>query len=595
MQTQHPHPQDPFVVLPTFHAEADNPGDVLVIVQECDFYVHRDLLWFSSSFFRDLLQENWAEGLLADNEEARQQESEATDDDKSSNPPSSEAVEKMAESEPIDANGSASSDASPFVLTSSSPQESKDKEKEKEKHTSYHTAQLNFDDPASTRTSTGPEGVSPVVNGGSTSAQTIVNPSFPFSPSSRSDNLPTRDTDRSALAISPTLSLQNLQLLETPPGSPRRRMLQASSSRSAEDPSPDRNRFRTPPAAPIVHHQRHRPISKPRGVIVSVLRLEEEQPSTFQSFLSAVYPHLRLAVSWRNIGNLMTFSDKYGVNPSLLYEPCRTFLEASLTGNPIEAMRLAEHFGLQGVFKEASKHVLDLYAVWSTSELSVLSKETLLKLERKRSWFLERLLKLSVSNPQRDFECQALCPHQEVCAEALQQRWNAAYNAAFRFGPPQPTSVWKHLRELEGGGPPLTQSACENACRTWVQTRFDRMFELGLAGPRTRSQFLYILLDDSVLAKKAIRRRIRADQLPAPSGSQAQQQQPQQPQQQQQQQQQQTQAQPHPPMAAVVGLNGPLGGGGSLVSMSTMGSTGGGLGMISLPSAGMGLSGLQEG
>ncbi|CAD6907489.1 unnamed protein product [Tilletia controversa] len=565
-QQQQHHLQDPFVVLPTFHAEADNSGDVLVIVQECDFYVHRDLLWFSSSFFRDLLQENWAEGLLADAEEARQ-EPDVDDDDRSPIPPS-EAVEKMAESnETIDSSGPASLDASPFALTSSSSQLLREKDKS------------NVDDPASNRPSPGREGASPAgTSVPPTPAPAFINRSLLLSPSSRSDNLPLRETDRNTATISPTLSLQNLQLLETPPGSPRRRMLLASSSRSVEEPSPDRDRFRSFPA-PVIH-QRHRPISKPRGVIVTVLRLEEEQPSTFQSFLCAVYPHLRLAVSWRNIGNLMTFSDKYGVNPSLLYDPCRTFLEASLTGNPIEAMRLAEHFGLQGVFKEASKHVLDLYAVWSTTELSVLSKETLIKLERKRSWFLERLLKLSVSNPQRDFECQPLCPSQNVCAEALQARWNAAYAASFRFGPPQPTVVWKHLRELEGGGPPLTLSACENACRVWVQTRFDRMFELGLAGPRTRSQFLYILLDDTVLAKKLLRRRIRADQLPAPSGSQS-----------QQQQQTQAQAQIQQPGAAAVAVAGGAGGGGGpVLNMSTTGSA---LGMISVASSG--LLGTQDG
>lgn len=568
--SQAPKPAESFVVASTFRGDADNAGDVLIIVQDTDFYVHRDLLWFSSSFFRDLLRENWAEGQLADDEEAALHRGEVDNDReevKSSvggalEPQASQAgdsgepleaavsksisnvVEAPPPQPPQSAEAALPDDAStanpPVILSEATDTAATDHEAQR---LSYHTAQLHFDD-ASTSAPKSPvkeEQQSTLFpsatpsKGARTPGQTpTTDPTPLLSPTARSEALPSRETDPT-IAISPTLSLQDLQLLETPPSSPRTKMLLATSSpfrsadglatssapasTSAATISPERDQVgqRYPEGTTRVKVQRHRPISKPRGVIVTVLRLEEEEPSIFQSFLSAIYPHLRLAVSWRNIGHLMSFSDKYGVNQTLLFEPCRLFLEASLTGNPIEAMRLAEQFGLQGVFKEASKHVLDLYSVWSTHELSVLSKETLIKLERKRSWFLERLLKFSVANPQRDYECHSACPNPDTCAEALQARWNAAYLAAFRFGPPQPTIVWKHLRELEGGGPPLTHSACETACRTWVQTRFDRMFELGLAGPRARSQFLYILLDDTVLAKKAIRRRIRADQLPAPA------------------------------------------------------------------------------
>ncbi|KAK0569272.1 hypothetical protein OC861_001087 [Tilletia horrida] len=638
MHAHHPHlQQDPFVVHPTFRADADNSGDVLIIVQDVDFYVHRDLLWFASSFFRDLLQENWAEGHLADQDEPPQHGSLATETATTALERAAQAIaqeeaeelqlqlrqhqEQQAQPEresastgpgphdtvtqhhevttdeatPNDASskeGIKTNDQSTDSGTSPTPvatentaaiSTTRDSSSSagialsplisQSKRASYHTAQIALDEPSPTPSEHNPTGNTSGEATSSTTSRQQTQAQFLLSPTSRSETLPSRSASREGQVISPALSLQNLQLLETPPGSPIRpsrhitatiagtiHMTSSVSNANlaaqppipsaSSSPSPDRfHRSGSTPATAVAATIRHRPISKPRGVIVSVLRLTEESPSTFQSFLSACYPHLRLSVTWRNIGSLMLFSDKYGVQPALLYDPCRMFLEASLTGNPIEAMRLAEQFGLQGVFKEASKHVLDLYAVWSSAELSVLSKETLLKLERKRSWFLERLLKLSVANPQRDYECQPHCPNPQLCAEALQARWTAAYNTAFRFGPPQPTLVWRHLRELEGAtgassttlagsnnGPggagggsssssgsgqtplPLALTACENSARNWVQTRFDRMFELGLAaGPRARSQFLYILLDDSVLAKKAIRRRIRADQLlPAP-------------------------------------------------------------------------------
>ena len=163
----------------------------------------------------------------------------------------------------------------------------------------------------------------------------------------------------------------------------------------------------------------------------------------------------------------MRFTDKYAV--PFLRRSCTSWLRVALAGRPIEAMALGEQHGLEDVYKDASRSVLDNMTSWEPEELAVLSGETLLKLERKRTWFLERLLKLGLANPARDYECCAACPDPGFCARSLQERWQAAYAASFRFGPPQPSVIWRHLRELEGGGAGQPLAACHKTSQAWVQ------------------------------------------------------------------------------------------------------------------------------
>ncbi|SNX86149.1 uncharacterized protein MEPE_04858 [Melanopsichium pennsylvanicum] len=250
--------------------------------------------------------------------------------------------------------------------------------------------------------------------------------------------------------------------------------------------------------------------------LIAMIDLVEESPSTFHDFLRHTYPHLDLSVTWYNCGPLLRFSDKFQV--PFLRRSCLNFLRAALAGRPIEAMRLAELHGIDDLYKEASRHVLDNYTAWGAEELEVLSKETLLKLERKRTWFLERLLKLGLANPGRDYECTSNCPDPGHCAKVLHERWISAYSNAFRFSPPQPSVIFRCLRELDNASSSVGSSAgtggcgegatsssattrmlssCQQAARVWVQGLFDRMFELGTLHTAGRL-FLAIKLDAQV-------------------------------------------------------------------------------------------------
>ena len=151
---------------------------------------------------------------------------------------------------------------------------------------------------------------------------------------------------------------------------------------------------------------------------------------------------------------------------------CTSFLSSYAAGNPIKAMSIAEMLSLPDLYKEGSKFVLDNLTGWSASELDTLSHETRWKLEKKRSWFLERLLKLSLSNVGRDYPCAATCPDPTHCARLLEEKWRQAYFAANRFGSPSPSITYRYLRQLDV--PPflmLERSACDSFARGWVLDR----------------------------------------------------------------------------------------------------------------------------
>ncbi|KAK2467764.1 hypothetical protein APHAL10511_000059 [Amanita phalloides] len=211
----------------------------------------------------------------------------------------------------------------------------------------------------------------------------------------------------------------------------------------------------------------------------AIIVLKEEKASTFHDLLKFVYPHLECTITWNNVEGLMSMSHKLCL-PTLQRE-CLTFLLTHAAGKPIKALRMAELFEEEELYREASRFVLDNPGGWSEHELNTLSKETLLKLEKRRNWFLERVLKLGLTMIAKEYQCCPTCPDPPVCARLLEDKWRQAYHSVFRFGPPQPSMVFRYLRMLEGVSPPLslTQTACQASARAFTATLFDRMFSLG--------------------------------------------------------------------------------------------------------------------
>ncbi len=133
------------------------------------------------------------------------------------------------------------------------------------------------------------------------------------------------------------------------------------------------------------------------------------------------YNSLVCTITWNNVEGLMNISHKLSV-PSLQQE-CLTFLLKSAAGRPIKALRIAELFEEEELYREASRFVLDNPGGWSEHELNTLSQETLLKLEKRcascapadpsllksrtlrRNWFLERVLKLGLTMIAKEYQC----------------------------------------------------------------------------------------------------------------------------------------------------------------------------------------------
>ncbi|KAJ3514632.1 hypothetical protein NLJ89_g2274 [Agrocybe chaxingu] len=122
---------------------------------------------------------------------------------------------------------------------------------------------------------------------------------------------------------------------------------------------------------------RRHPKNGPDAVIV----LKEEKASTFHDFLKFVYPQMECTITWNNVGSLMNLAHKLCV-PSLQNE-CLTFLLTHAAGKPIKAMRIAEIYQEEELYRESSRFVLDNPGGWTEHELNTLTQETLLKLEKK--------------------------------------------------------------------------------------------------------------------------------------------------------------------------------------------------------------------
>ena len=77
----------------------------------------------------------------------------------------------------------------------------------------------------------------------------------------------------------------------------------------------------------------------------------------------------------------MNISHKLHV--SSLQKECLTFLLTHAAGRPIKAMRIAELFDEEELYRESSRFVLDNPGGWSEEEMGTLSQATLLKLEKR--------------------------------------------------------------------------------------------------------------------------------------------------------------------------------------------------------------------
>jgi hypothetical protein len=115
--------------------------------------------------------------------------------------------------------------------------------------------------------------------------------------------------------------------------------------------------------------------------------------SLFDSFAS-----LECTITWNNAESLFNISNKARCAPYLkficlfisqklcvpsLQRECLKFLLTHAAGRPIKALRIAEIFEEEELYRESSRFVLDNPGGWTEQELDTLSRDTLLKLEKR--------------------------------------------------------------------------------------------------------------------------------------------------------------------------------------------------------------------
>jgi|ERR1700761_1633392 len=88
---------------------------------------------------------------------------------------------------------------------------------------------------------------------------------------------------------------------------------------------------------------------------------------------------LTCLITWKNVEGLLNISHKLVVQS--LQESCSSFLLTHAAGNPVKAMRLAEIYNDENLYRESSRFVLDNPDGWQ--DITSLLQETQLKLERK--------------------------------------------------------------------------------------------------------------------------------------------------------------------------------------------------------------------
>ncbi|WOO81997.1 uncharacterized protein LOC62_04G005502 [Vanrija pseudolonga] len=490
---------DDIEIHPTFRPDSALPGRVKVVVGRHTFWCHKEVLWFSSPFFNALLQGSWAETRGTSGEEA-QPPSSPTDTDLAhtdidggrrsrSEGHATEQEEPAAilEPAPKPAAGPSSSAILPERETAAS-----DSGHKSHKSSVYLDA---LDDGPSVadilrelrempdpRTVTTPlealldrDRQSPLTRPSSSPLIPLGSSSVPTSPmaqprrSTESQSPLSSSLPRSSALLppplsSPPLALQPGHTLPAPPA-----VTTALARRRGPSSSyPEQSAVLAWPGS-----KHHVGLDK----VDAVVELHES-PSAFQDFLFWAYPHLECKVTWTNVEGLLALSSKLLV--PALQKLCEHFLMTHASGRPIVALSLAELHGNAELFREASRFVLD-QATWDPAELESLSEQTQLKLSKRRTWFLERLLKLGSIDVKKEYTCRPDCPDASRCSSQLDEKWRQAHQAVSRYGPPQPSVAFRCLRQLETfpTNPSLVMPhpLCQSTAKGWVMTLFDRMFQ----------------------------------------------------------------------------------------------------------------------
>jgi len=430
--------REPIDIDEAFTKNSKFPGTVKIVVESTTFWAHKEVLWFSSPFFQAALSGNWAE---------------------TGRPLSMSSV--ITISQPPVVPGDKIHPDAPTAMTFAPVDPDLDPD------------ELDIDLSESSEPEVIESSTSTIVRSGKDDKQ-VPGSAVELDTGSETDSEAQKKAHEAA-------RMESLEKLQKGAGGNAAAGSAESHRNTGKDQGEGIVKLSWKRGNAQMSSGRYQTTNNPDAVIL----LKEEKASTFHDFLRFVYPGMECTITWNNVEGLMNIGNKLCV-PSL-QRICLNFLLTHAAGRPIKAMRIAELFEEEELYREASRFVLDNPGGWPEQELNTLSSETLLKLEKRRTWFLERVLKLGLVQIAKEYECCPSCPDPLTCARLLDEKWRQAYQAVFRFGPCQPSMVFRYLRTLEGVSPPLALShlTCQTTAKAFIATLFDRMFSLGVRGSGT--------------------------------------------------------------------------------------------------------------
>ncbi|THH03548.1 hypothetical protein EW146_g10411, partial [Bondarzewia mesenterica] len=349
--------EDPIDVDQTFTKRYEFPGTVKIVVESTTFWAHKEVLYFASPFFQAALSGDWAE---------------------TGRPASMSSVITISQP-PVIPGGKRRSDV-PTEMTFAPMDPDGDPEE----------LDIDFEDSSEAEVSDSSQAGltrkedATINEGNKEKKKTNMKKDVEVKPEEK-------ETARKE-------SLDKLQ------GSSAKMEESAAPSAAGEKGKPkakggDTVRLSWKKGSTEAAVRRRQKVNGPDAVIV----LKEEKASTFHDFLRFVYPGMDYTITWNNVEGLMNIAHKLCV-PSL-QRKCLTFLLSHAAGRPIKAMRIAELFEEEELYRESSRFVLDNPGGWPEQELITLSSDTLLKLEKRRTWFLERVIKLGLIQIAKEYEC----------------------------------------------------------------------------------------------------------------------------------------------------------------------------------------------
>lgn len=173
------------------------------------------------------------------------------------------------------------------------------------------------------------------------------------------------------------------------------------------------------------------------------MRLTDVSAQHIEKMLSFLYPEHFIEIDWDDVADMLRLAKLYQIEKLRL--ACEAFLRRSYREEPLRALALAERYGIQDVYKESSKLVLNdfehLFYDVAADGSKELSRDTQVKLKVSRQEYVEGLNKLYSVTVDRQFP--------PLSSEHLRTLFEKCVKDLCTFPLPRPAETWRQLHQVD--------------------------------------------------------------------------------------------------------------------------------------------------